>query len=73
VFVQISGTGLRDGSKSLAKLQFLTVIFTADMKSDRSMAAAVSLKTCHLSDSRPARQSGITRYVKGGIERLMVE
>lgn len=60
--------GLRDGSKSLAKLQFMTVIFAADMKSDKSMSAAVSLKTCHLRDSRPERQSGITRYVRGSVD-----
>ncbi len=58
---QTAGTSRRDPSTSLGKFELECISVDGVMGSDNSMTANVSLSQCILDDSRPGRESGITR------------
>ncbi len=60
--LQTSGVCERDFSQSLGKFELQKIIAEATMNSDTSMKAHVQLHRCLLTDTRPGKDNGITRY-----------
>jgi hypothetical protein len=61
--LQSVGETKRDTAQLLARLQLQTIALSADMKSDSSTLATVSLHCCYLEDARLGRELGITKFV----------
>ena len=61
---QVSADMKHDAVSSFGRFQLKQVTASADVKSDNSLSASVSLSSCELDDTRPDRQTGVTRYVR---------
>jgi len=58
---QSVGTSKHDTEQILARLQLMAIELLADVQSDTSMKATVTLHSCELQDARPGREAGITK------------